>query len=338
MTTSITPGHAALAFVALIGACGPDSRGLPSAVGPAIAAHRLSSHAPQFSEWSPPVNLGPMVNFEREDMNPDLSRDGLSLYFTRHQGTPGAFVGDLWVSERTSVDAPWGPARDLGPLINTARAENAPALSLDGHRLFFNSNRPLGVGGQDLYVSRRHDRRDNSGWQAPENLGSAINTAANDVGAAFFEDDASGTTIMYFVSNRPGGMGGNDIYSTTLLQDGTFGPVVPVQELNSAFDDNAPFIRRDGLEVFLTSDRPGSLGSTGQVDLWVSTRARTSDPWSTPVNVGPVVNSEHADGGAALSFDGTALYFHSALRPGSVGTEGRFDLLVGTRSRLRGPE
>jgi hypothetical protein len=318
-----------------LGACGDETTSGPAA-GLAPSFHREGSRrdAPQFSDWPPPVNVGPMVNFEREDMNPDISRDGVSLYFTRHQGTPGAFVGDLWVSERTSVDAPWGPARDLGPLINTASGENAPALSLDGRRLFFNSNRPLGFGGQDLYVSRRRNRRDNSGWQSPENLGSAINTAANEVAAAFFDDDASGTTIMYFVSNRPGGMGGNDIYSTTLLRDGTFGPVVPVQELNSAFDDNAPFIRRDGLEVFLTSDRPGSLGSTGQVDLWVATRARTSAPWSMPVNLGPVVNTEHADGGPVLSVDGTALYFHSANRPGSVGTEGRFDLLVSTRIKL----
>ena len=335
MMTCLTPARAGLAFVALTAACRPDSPATPSTVGQAMVAERFAPDAPQFSDWSPPVNLGTMVNFEREDLNPELSRDGLSLYFTRDQGTPGVFLGDIWVSERTSGDAPWGPARDLGPVINTSSMENAPALSPDGHRLFFNSNRPGGFGGQDLYVSRRRDKRDNGGWQAPENLGNAINTAANETGPAFFEDEGSGTTIMYFASNRPGGMGGNNIYSTPLLDDGTFGPVMPVQELNSPFDDSAPFIRRDGLEVFLTSDRPGSLGSTGQVDLWVATRARTTDPWSTPVNLGPVVNSEFADAGPALSFDGTALYFHSSHRPGTIGTEGRFDLFVTTRSRLR---
>lgn len=336
MTTSLAPSFAALTFVALLGSCGADSREPMFGVPPGIVAQREAGDAPRFSDWSTPVNLGPMVNFELEDMSPEISRDGLSLYFGRNQGTAGGFIGDIWVSERPSVDAPWGPAQNVGPMINTTSNENNPALSLDGHGLFFNSDRPGGFGGQDLYVARRRNKRDNLGWEVPQNLGSAINTAANETGPAFFEDDASGTIVMYFVSNRPGGMGSTDIYSTTLGQDGSFGSVVAVQELNSAFDDNAPFIRQDGLEIFFASNRPGSLGSTGQLDLWVATRARTFDPWSTPVNLGPVVNSEFADGGPALSSDGTTLYFHSAHRPGSIGAEGRFDLFVTTRERLRG--
>ena len=88
------------------------------------------------------------------------------------------------------------------------------------------------------------------------------------------------------------------------------------------------------------SDRPGTFGAT---DLWVATRASARDPWSTPVNLGPLVNTptrppdlEQAnDWRPALSFDGTALYFASALRPGNVSD--MFDLWVTTRSKLKGP-
>ena len=77
--------------------------------------------------------------------------------------------------------------------------------------------------------------------------------------------------------------------------------------------------------------RPGGVG--GQ-DLWVATRATTADPWSTPVNLGPTVNSTAFDGAPALSFDGTTLYFFSA-RPGGFGAN---DLYVTTRTRLGGPD
>lgn len=284
----------------------------------------------QFSEWSAPVNLGPVVNTNIFQLGPSISKDGLSLYFFSDR--PGGLgSNDIYVSQRASVDDPWGLPQNLGPTINTSDNENAPTLSLDGHRLYFASDRPGGFGGLDLYVSRRHNKRDDSAWQPPENLGSGVNTFANDAVAAAFEDAVTGTITLYFHSNRPGGIGGDDIYASTLNPDETFGPAVLVEELSSPFLDRLPGIRRDGLEMFLSSNRPGTLGL---LDLWVSARASTSDPWSTPVNMGPVINSAAVDGRAVLSFDGTALYFHST-RPGGFGF---FDLYVSTRSKLRGPD
>jgi len=84
--------------------------------------------------------------------------------------------------------------------------------------------------------------------------------------------------------------------------------------------------------MFITSNRGGSVPDrSGQpsLDLWVSTRASTLDPWSTPVNLGPTVNTPAAEGGPALSCDGTTLYFYST-RAG-VGGE---DLYVTTRTEL----
>ncbi len=296
---------------------------------------------PQFGPWSAPVHLGPPVNTIFAEVNPFISKDGLSLYFSCLD-CPGGFGSfDLWVSHRASVDDPWGAPQNLGPTINTPSNETNPTLSSDEHRLYFTSNRPGGFGATDLYVSRRHNKRDNLGWQLPENLGGAINTPAQERMATYFEDDDTGTITLYFSSDRPGGLGSDDIYASTLQPDDTFGPAVLVAELSSPSSDLFPVIRRrDGLEMFLGSNRPGSVltpsGLRPSPDLWVSTRATTSDPWSAPVNLGPVVNSPFDDQRAALSFDGTTLYFNSAQRAGNVSPF--FDLWVTTRTKLKEPE
>lgn len=304
--------------------------------------------AQQFSDWSPPVNLGPPVNTAGvAEQAAFVSKDGLSLYF-QALNRPGGFGGfDIWVSQRASVDDPWGEPQNLGPNINTPANENTPILSPDGHRLYFSSDRPGGFGGGDLYVSRRHNKRNDFGWQPPVNLGSGVNTEFGEVKPAYFEDDETGTITLYFSSNRPEGLGGPDIYASTLNEDEegeTFGPAVLVAELSSPYDDAQPSIRRDGLEMFLASDRPGSLGASGpasqRLDLWVSTRASTSDPWSTPVNLGPIVNSTLRDANPSVSFDGTILYFTST-RPGGLGPCNSpsgpcvFDIWVTTRSKLK---
>jgi Tol biopolymer transport system component len=291
---------------------------------------------PKFGPWSAPVNLGPPVNSAFAEQFPAISKDGLSLYFSCFD-CPGNIGGaDIWVSQRASVNDAWGTPQNLGANINTVGNDSGPALSFDEHELYFSSNRAggFGIGNGDLYVSRRLNKRDDFGWQPAENLGSGVNTAAAEAFPEFFENDETGAITLYFQSNRPGGLGATDIYASALQADGTFGPAVLVVELSSPFEDLQPAIRRDGLEMFLASNRPGTLGN---VDLWVSTRANTSDPWSTPVNLGPTVNSVFADGGPALSRNGTELYFHSPFRPGNVGGP-MFDIWVSTRTKLNKPD
>ncbi len=122
-------------------------------------------------------------------------------------------------------------------------------------------------------------------------------------------------------------VGDFDIYMSTLQDDETFGPVCLVPELSSPSRDTRTAIRRDGLEIFVTSNR--AMGQ-GLLDLWVATRGSTSEPWSTPVNLGSTVNGAFNDGAPALSFDGTTLYFYSN-RPGGLGGN---DLQVATRTKL----
>ena len=263
------------------------------------------------------------------DIEVSISKDGLSLYFASNRA--GGFGRqDIWVSRRAGIDDAWGPPQNLGPAVNTAFDDRAPMLTRDGHRMYFSSDRPGGLGGSNVYVSRRHSQRNNFGWEPPENLGGNVNSGG--AGLPFYsEDPVTGTGALYFNSGRPGGIGSTDIYASTLQHDETFGPAVLVPELSSPLRDAKVSIRRDGLELFLTSDRTGTIGS---FDVWVATRATTNSPWSTPVNLGPVVNSTVDEGRMALSFDGTTLYV-TGTRPGGFGAQ---DIWVSTRSKVKEPD
>jgi len=289
---------------------------------------------PRYSAWTAPVNLGPLINTAYNEQHPALSKDGLSLYFTSNR--PGGYgADDLWVSQRVSMDDAWGTPQNLGPIINTGAIEFSPAFSRDGHWLLFHSDRPGGFGGVDIWASHRVDIHDDFAWETPINLGPGVNSQYDDAGPTLFDDEENGITTLYFTSlNRPGGLGDWDIYSSVLGPDGTFGTASLVVELSvpgsaTTGRDTRTAIRHDGLEIFLTSNRPGGVGSG---DLWVSTRATTLARWSMPVNVGPTVNSTSFDGAPTLSSDGQTLLFYSS-RPGGFGTN---DLYMVTRHKLHG--
>lgn len=280
-----------------------------------------------YTDWSAPVNLGATINSVYNDQHPAIAPDGLSLYFVSDQpGGSGGF--DLWVAQRASTDLPWGAPQNLGAIVNSPATEFAPNLSDDGHYLFFGSDRPGGCGSRDLWVSHRKSKKDNFGWEAPVNLGCVINASAFDDGPTYFEDPVTEKITLFFTTlNRPGGQGDFDIYASDLNRDGSFSAPVNVAELNSAYRDTRTAIRKDGLEMFFASNRPGGLGV---IDLWVATRSSTNDLWGVPVNLGAVLNSTFNDGAPAISRDGTTLYFYSD-RPGGSGLN---DLYVSTRSRV----
>jgi hypothetical protein len=290
----------------------------------------------QYTEWSQPVNVGPGANSSATEFGATVSRDGLSLYF--HSDRPGGFGGtDVWVSQRTTGEDTWGPAQNLGPFVNTEFNENTPKLSRDGHRLYFASDRPSGFGGSDVYVSRRRHERDDLSWNMAINVGSGVNGPFNEGGPAPFENDATGTMTLFFFSPRPGGLGLADIYASTLVGD-TFGPAVLITELSSVGADIAPEIRQDGLEILITSNRPGSMPFPpptigNSFDLWVSSRNSTGASWFAPTNLGAPINSNGNDGWGALSFKATILYF-STRRPGALGITS-LDLYQSVRSKLK---
>jgi WD40-like Beta Propeller Repeat len=314
----------AVTALALIGACTTERASL----GPSgrVSADGAPDDALTYSDWSPPVNLGPVINTAASEQHPAISRDGLSLYFVsdRAGGVGGL---DIYVSQRTAVGEPWGPPENLGPTINSAMTDMAPDLSIDGHRLFFHSGpRADGCGGFDLYVATRSDVHDDFAWGAPDNLGCTINSPANDAGPTYTTEPDGPT--LYFTSTRPGGPGDFDIYKSVLQEDGSWGVAVLVPELSGPARDTRTAISRTGLELFISSDVAGRPGGVGGQDVWVSTRDSDGDPWTAPANLGPTVNTAAFDGAPALSFDGTTLYFYSN-RPGGSGNN---DLYCTTRT------
>ena len=290
-------------------------------------------HFGKFSEWSAAVNMGPVVNSGDLEFWPEISPNGLSLYFgSNRPGTiPGPQIQDIWVTQRASLDAPWGEPRNLGPNINTEFRDNSPRLSRDGHWLIFGSNRVTGKcsanSTNDFYVSYRENAEDDFAWEPPVNFGCELSAAGSNTGPTFFHDDDKGITTVYFGSNRAGGY---VIYRSTRRFHGAFGPPALVPELSSQLVDYGPSVRGDGLEMFLS----WNAISLAAGKLAVATREATSQPWTRPKYLGPMINDSAADDAQPmLSCDGTTLYFVSN-RPGGFGS---YDLYVATRKSLEEP-
>jgi hypothetical protein len=240
------------------------------------SATSLSAAGPHFAAWSTPVNLGPTINSAVVESGPAVSKDGKSLYF--YSPRPGGFgSNDIWVSQRDSVGDAWGTPVNLGPTVNSASSDFVPTFSRDGHWMFFASDRPGGYGGQDIWASWRAQTHDDFGWQAPVNLGAGVNTASNDNGVGYLENDG-GAPQLYFGSDRPGGLGGTDLYMSELQADGSWGPSSAVPDLSSTVNENRPTLRHDGLEISFYSNR---TGGSGGIDLWTATRDTVDAPWST---------------------------------------------------------
>src|SRR6266566_542374 len=96
---------------------------------------------PKFGPWSVPMNLGPPVNTILADYQPFISKDGLSLYFSVLEGPTPNFPQDIWVAKRNSESDNWGAPQKLGPEINTPATEGQAFVTVDGHWMYFNSDR-----------------------------------------------------------------------------------------------------------------------------------------------------------------------------------------------------
>jgi hypothetical protein len=300
--------------------CGPDS-GL---IDPTTRSHgvRTSLTVERYSEWSAPFNLGSIVNSAFIENSPELSSDGLSLYFgslrPRLDGTANST--DLWVSQRTCTDlenpvCAWGGPQNLGTTINTSRIDGGPTLTQDGHWLYFISDRADGKGSNDIYLSWRADKQDDFGWQTPVNLNAPINTDWLEAGPNPWGSE------FYFHRGPVSNPQTADIYMSRMRGD-AFGEPALVEELSSpGFFTQRPSISADGREMFFSSNRPGSI----QSDIWTSTRYQ-GNVWSSPVNLGLTMNSGFQEQTPVISDDGTMLLFAS-------NRSGNFDLYLATRTR-----
>lgn len=153
--------------------------------------------------WEAPIRLPGSVNTEHHERSPSLSTGLTTLYYTTW-----AF-GDITRTVIMKAEYSDGMFINPAPLpspinMNTQDLSVMPAA--DGKGVYFSSRRPGGYGGWDLYFSGYENGR----FAEPVNLGSAINSPANEVHASIFGD------VIYFCSNREGGFGQYDIYAAPL--------------------------------------------------------------------------------------------------------------------------
>ena len=157
--------------------------------------------------WGKVFNLGKPVNSMYWESQPCMSSDGKTLYFASNR--PGGFGGsDIWMSQISETGV-WSEPVNLGSNVNTPGDENSPFIHPDGETLYFASNGHPGMGGFDLFLSRRES---GNRWSAAQNLGYPINTYSDETTLSV---NAQGDTA-YFSSDNLKGYGKEDIYSFCL--------------------------------------------------------------------------------------------------------------------------
>jgi serine/threonine protein kinase len=265
------------------------------------------------------TSLGPNVNAPSADFAPVLSEDGLLLvYHSDRSGGEGK--KDLWKCTRMSLTEPFDKAVNLGPTVNSGADDVCPNLSADGLTVAFRSQRAQKPAGSNFWMCRRPSRGDP--------FGEAVNVGAPGGSSGPMQDYTSspdGLTLV-FTSNRPSGEGGHDLWMCTRQSSGeSFGePVNLGPQINSSWHEGAPALSADGLTLLFDSDRRGGMGRS---DLWMCTRSSTSEPFGTPVNLGPGVNTAGFDGSPFLSPDGRTLLFCSD-RPGGKGKSDIYQAVI----------
>ena len=300
------------------------------------AATAVALAIPRFGPWSAAANLEAVEPGAHVNLNtpaavegcPAIEADERTLFFASNRdGTL-----DIWRSRRQRADESWGSPEKLPAAINkTDSNEFCPTPLRNGKSLLFVSNKAGGCGLGDIYITREHHSGE---WSDPEHLPCSVNSAGDEAGPSLVEYD-DGVVELYFSSTRPGGASAAppdtdaDIYSTQRRPDGSFGAVILAAGLSTASDDSRPNIRRDGLEIFFDSNRPGSiLNAAGlpSIDIWTSVRPGPAASWPGPQRV-ENVNTAANEVRPFLSWDAATLLLGTTR-------EGSFDLYRATRARI----
>jgi hypothetical protein len=255
-----------------------------------------------------PVNLGPRVNSAARDAEPTFTADGNTMYFNCF-GRMGGSGNDICVTHRVAGE--WAEPEIVDAVSTEEYTEVEPLLSPDGTQLYIMSNRPGGAGGPDIWVSDLVDGE----WSEPQNLGAPFNSPFADHCIYFAGSDWD---VAYWTSMRPGGFGGNDIWSSERI-DGVWQEAVNLgPNVNSEATEHHSLPSPDGRSLYVTALRPDGLGGE---DIYVTTRG-ADGVWGPLVNLGPDVNSDQADRCPAFSPDHSTFYFDSER----AGGEGNKDL------------
>lgn len=249
-----------------------------------------------------PINMGSAINTTDDEYWPSITADGQTFIFTRQAvARNGISVRDLQEDFYVSyfVDGAWQTAMNAGPPLNTRQNEGAQTLSSNGRYMYFTAcDRPNGMGSCDIYFSTFNDGR----WSEPVNLRSPVNTSHWESTPSI---SADGKTL-YFSSNRPGGMGGKDLWYSTLDERSQWSnPVNMGEKINTDGDEMSPFIHFDGKTLYFASDGHTGLGG---FDIYI-TRMNRDSTWSEPQNIGYPINTYNDEMGLVIESSGKKAYF-----------------------------
>ena len=249
-----------------------------------------------------PVSVGDSVNTTDDEYWPSITADGQTLMFTRQgrgERSNSKNQEDFYISYL--VNNTWSKAYDAGRPLNTMQNEGAQSISSDGSCMYFTAcERPDGYGRCDIYFSSF----DGSKWSEPVNIGPPVNTR-------YWESQPSISAngkMLFFASNRPGGIGGMDLWFSMSGKDGKWGiPKNMNTVINTPGDEMSPFIHFDGKTLYFSSN--GRVGMGGYDICY--TKMKDDSTWAEPQNLGYPINTYNDELGLIIDAAGQKAYFSS---------------------------
>ncbi len=243
-----------------------------------------------------PVSLGDSINTQYQELFPSLTADENTLVFMRKDPDGKDWNEDFYITKY--VNGKWSVARNMGGDLNSPQQDGAMSITNLGNEMYFASNRSGGFGSVDIYYSKRK----NGKWSVPENLGPTINSVAWETQPSI---SADGKTL-YFVSTRPGGYGGSDLWMTIKDVKGKWTkPVNLGTTFNTKYEEQTPFIHSDGQTLYFSSFGHPGMGSA---DIFYC-RKESTGKWSEPINLGYPINTKVEENSFTVSLNGKHVYY-----------------------------
>lgn len=256
-------------------------------------------------------NIGPPVNSNEVEGVPIITADESQIIFTyigsksmggklntalKSDPINGVFLSDIYMATRDASDTKWNKPEAMTAL-NTIGYDAAIAISPSGQTLFTflsNNNNP-----GDIMVSKLVGNE----FTAPVALNGNINTVDYWEGSCSISADGK---FLYFASERPEGFGGRDIWVSENI-DGDWGPAVNLgPNINTPYDDDAPFIHPDGITLFFSSKGHQSIG-----DYDIMFSIKEGNEWTKPKSMGIPLNTTEDDRYYVINSKGDKGYFSS---------------------------